>query len=250
MKALITGATSGIGRDMAYLLSRQGYELIIASRDRAKMEKVKKKLGTPVETIVCDLSCEEDCYRLYEQVKDKDVHILINNAGYGAYGKFSEIPIEKEINMLNLNVRAVHVLTKLFLNDFKQKDKGYILNVASFAGFMPGPLLAAYYAGKAYVLHLTEAIHEELRREGSNVQVSVLCPGPVDTNFNERANARFAIPGMKSSRVAAYALLKMFEGKLIIIPGALMQAAYVLQLIVPRCILRRAVFMIQNKKGF
>lgn len=249
MKALITGATSGIGRDMAYFLSRQGFDLIIASRDEKKMEQVKNKLGTAVQTVVCDLSDEKECYRLYELVKEEDIHILINNAGFGSFGVFSDGPLSTDLNMLDLNVRAVHILTKLFLKDFKEKDRGYILNVASFAGFLPGPLMAAYYATKAYVLRLTEGIYEELRREGSHVQVSVLCPGPVDTKFNERANVRFRLKGLKSSYVAGYALKKMFEGKLVIIPGLLMKTTYVFQKFVPEGVLLKCAYHIQRKKG-
>lgn len=249
MKALITGATSGIGRDMAYILSKQGFDLIIASRDEKKMELVKKKLDTHVRAIVCDLSRAEDCLRLYEEVKDEDIHILINNAGFGAYGHFADMPLDREMNMLDVNARAVHILTKLFLKDFKEKNRGYILNVASFAGFVPGPLMATYYATKSYVLRLTEAIHEELRREKSRVQVSVLCPGPVDTEFNKRANVRFALKGLKSGYVARYALEKMFAGKLVIIPGAAMKAAYVLEHFASEGVLLRCAYHMQSKKG-
>ncbi len=248
MKALITGGTSGIGRDMAVILSHKGYDLILASRNTEKMERMKRKLKTEVQVITVDLSKKEDCYRLYEEVKDQEIEIVINNAGFGAFGKFWEIPLATELNMLDLNVRAVHILTKLFLKDFKKRNRGYILNVASSAAFLPGPLLAAYYATKAYVLRLTEAIYEELRHEKSHVYVGALCPGPVDTGFNERANVRFSLPGMKSRKVAAYGLKKMFERKLVIIPGITMKAAYYGEKLLPEKVLLQAAYRMQKKK--
>ena len=136
MKALITGATSGIGREMALILARQGIDLIIASRDTRKMEQIARRLPVNVKTVTVDLSKEEDCYYLYEETKSESIDILINNAGFGAFGCTWEIPLETELNMLDLNVRAVHILTKLFLQDFREKDSGYILNVSSLASFL------------------------------------------------------------------------------------------------------------------
>lgn len=248
MKALITGATSGIGRDMALVLSRMGYDLILASRNTEKMEQVKRKLPTKVSIITVDLSVEADCYRLYDTVKDQEIDILINNAGYGGYGHFWESPLAQDLNMLDLNVRAVHILTKLFLADFRQRDQGYILNVASSAGFLPGPMMSTYYASKNYVLRLTEAIFEELRRDESNVHVSALCPGPVDTDFNRRANVNFSIGGMKSMDVARYAIEKMFEKRAVILPGKLMKLTYVGEKFLSEEALLRFVYKIQHQK--
>ena len=167
MKALITGATSGIGREMAKILATRGVDLIIASRDEQRMRHIAKRLPVAVRTIAVDLSKAEDCYRLYDAVKAEEIDILINNAGFGAY-----VPLETELNMLDLNVRAVQILTKLFLADFRKRGSGRILNVASSAGFLAGPLMSGYYATKGYVLRLSEAISEELRQEGSRVTVT------------------------------------------------------------------------------
>lgn len=250
MKALITGATSGIGRDIALVLSRKGYDLILASRDTKKMNQVKRRLRTKVDIITVDLSKEEDCYRLYESVKEENIDILVNNAGFGAFGRFHEIPLESELNMLDVNVRAVHILTKLFLADFRKRDSGYILNVASSAGFLAGPLMATYYATKNYVLRLSEAIYEELRREGSHVHVCALCPGPVETGFNERANVRFSIRGMQSIDVARYAVRGMFDKKVVIIPGLTMKLAYWGEkCLSERCLLKAAYHMQSKKEG-
>lgn len=248
MKALITGASSGIGRDMALVLSHMGYDLILASRNTEKMEQVKRKLDTQVEIITVDLSVEADCYRLYDSVKDQNIDILINNAGYGDYGPFWETEVAHDLNMVDLNIRAVHILTKLFLVDFRKRKCGYILNVASAAGFLPGPLMSTYYASKNYVLRLSEAIYEELRRDGSDVHISVLCPGPVETGFDARAGVSFSIGGMNSRKVAQYAIKKMFEHKVVIIPGKMMKLAYIGEkLLSEKCILR-VVYKIQHKK--
>ncbi|NDO46608.1 SDR family oxidoreductase [Clostridium sp. MD294] len=249
MKALITGATSGIGRDFAVLLSQKGYDLIIASRDTKKMKQVQKKLYTNVQIITVDLSCEKDCYKLYDMVKEQDIDIVINNAGFGAFGQFCNIPLQKELNMIDLNIKAVHILTKLFIQYFKQKDKGYIMNVSSSAAFLAGPLMATYYATKSYVLRLTEAVYKELQKQNSNIKISVLCPGPVNTAFNERANVSFSLKGMKSKTVAKYALKKMFEGKMIIIPGITMKITHIVERFLPEKLLLSCAYHFQNKKG-
>jgi short-subunit dehydrogenase len=219
MKALITGASSGIGADMARILSDKGYDLILVARRKTKLDKLKKELKTNVEIINMDISSTLNCIELYNKVKKENIDILINNAGFGQFGEFNATKIEKDLDMIDLNIKSVHTLTKLFLKDFKKKDSGYILNVASSAAFMAGPLMSTYYATKAYVLRLTTAIYEELRREKSNVHVSVLCPGPVDTEFNRVAGVKFSVKQLDSHTVASYAISQMFKKKLIIIPG-------------------------------
>ena len=168
MLALITGASSGIGADMARILSDKGYDLILVARNKKKMEILAKELKTNVEIIPLDISSTYNCTELYNLVKKKNIDVLINNAGFGLFGEFTSTKLDKELDMIELNIKTVHTLTKLFLKDFVKKDKGYILNVASSAAFMPGPLMATYYSTKAYVLHLTESINEELRRKKKN----------------------------------------------------------------------------------
>ena len=150
--------------------------------------------------------------------------------------------------MVDLNIKAVHILTKLFLQDFMMKDKGYILNVASSAAFQPGPLMATYYATKAYVLRLTEGIYEELRRKKSHVYIGCLCPGPVATEFNQVANVSFSLNGLSSNDVAQYAIEKMLQRKLIIIPGILMKLNVFFNRFVPRKLLLRIAYHIQRQK--
>lgn len=136
MKALVTGASSGIGYDISKYLSSLGYDLIVVARRKDRLIKLSNEVNTNTEIIELDLSIEENCHTLYKQVKNEDIDVLVNNAGFGLFGEFSETDLDKEIQMINTNIKAVHILTKLFLTDMKKKDKGYILNVASIAGFM------------------------------------------------------------------------------------------------------------------
>ncbi len=222
--ALITGASSGMGRDMARYLSSKGYGLILVARREERLVELKEEFkNVSVKIIPMDLSLEENCFKLYELTKDDNVEFLINNAGFGAYGKFSEVPLERELELINTNIKALHILTKLYIKDMIKRNKGYILNVGSAAGFLAGPTFSSYYASKNYVVRLTEAIHEEMRRDKTNVKVSALCPGPVNTEFNKVADVKFAIGGLPSEQVAKYAIDKTFKGKMIITPGKLMK---------------------------
>ena len=245
MRALITGASSGIGRDIARYLSSRGYDLILVSRDMNNLDT--KDYSTNIDTESLDLSDSDNCYKLYEKYKGK-IDILVNNAGFGLIGVFNKTDIKKEFNMIDLNIKAYHLLTKLFLSDFISKNKGYILNVASSAAFQPGPLMATYYATKAYVHSFTLAIYEELKKINSNVHVSCLCPGPVNTNFNKVANCEFTVKALSSEFVAKYAIDKMFKNKLLIIPGFTMRLAYYFSKICPLKLKLKIIYGIQHKK--
>ena len=246
MKALITGASSGMGADMARVLVEEGYEVILVARRKTRLEKLAKELGDKATIIVKDISSTYNCMELYNEVKKEDIDILINNAGFGVFGEFSNINLDKELDMIDLNIKSLHTLTKLFLKDFKKKDRGYILNVASSAGFMAGPLMASYYATKNYVVSLSLALYEELKKDDSNVSISVLCPGPVNTEFNKVARVHFSIKGMESIDVARYAIKEMFDEKLIIIPGLKMKIGIFLTRFVPRKLLLKISYKIQN----
>jgi len=248
MLALITGASSGLGRDFARNLSRMGYDIIAVAQDLEKLNSLKEELKTNVQVISMDLSIRQNVIDLYEQVKSKDIDIVINNAGFGVFGEFDNTDLNKELNMIDVNVCAVHILTKLFLKDFKEKNKGYILNIASSAAFEPGPLMASYYASKAYVLRLTQAIYEELRRDKSNVYIGALCPGPVDTNFNNVAGVRFTVKSLKSEDVVRYALNKMFKRKLVIVPGIMMKFTRIVVRLLPDKLVARIAYNIQKSK--
>ncbi len=245
---LITGASSGIGRDLAILLSRRGYNLILVGRSLSRLETVLPKLShRRVQLLALDLSKEEHCYQLYRQCRGQ-VDLLVNNAGFGLFGEFTGTKLDTELNLLDLNVRAVHILTKLFLRDMVKQDRGAILNVASVAGYLPGPLMATYYASKAYLLRLDLAIWKELKKRRSRVQISTLCPGPVDTGFNRRAGVQFAIPGRSSFWVAAYALEQLEKGKRVILPGWEAKAVAVLGKIAPDSLLLEGAYRMQRRK--
>lgn len=221
MKALITGASSGIGLEIAKVLDKKGYELILVSRSIDKLKEAKKHFSTEPKIITMDLSKEENVKDLYEQTKNENIDILVNNAGFGACGYSETIPVDTEIKMIRTNVEAYHILTKLFLKDMLKKDSGYILNVSSSASLLPGgPLMTTYYATKAYVTSFTNGIWYELKKRKSNVHISALCPGPVDTNFNNVANVKFSVKPMQADDVAKYAIKKMFKKKRLIVPGA------------------------------
>ena len=248
MKALITGASSGIGRDMARVLSDKGYDLILVARRKTKLEKLQKELKTNVEIIPMDISSTYNCMSLYNQVKKEDIDIVINNAGFGVFGEFANTNIDKELDMIDINIKTVHLLTKLFLKDFKSKDKGYILNVASSAAFLPGPLMAGYYATKSYIYQLTTAISQELKKDKSNVYIGVLCPGPVDTEFNKVAKVNFSVKAMNSYKVAEYSIKKMFKRKKVIIPGIKIKLGIFVCKFIPLSWKLKISYKIQNGK--
>ncbi len=283
MWALVTGASSGIGRDMARYLYLLGYNLILVARDQERMEELKTELYTKYrqeeekenrknkddknsnskdskpkkvnleakqEILIysIDLSKKEECIKLYENTKNIEIDLLINNAGFGTFGEFPKTDLEKEVNLINTNITAVHILTKLYLQDMIKRNKGHILNVASIAGMEPGPLMAAYYASKAYVIRLSRAVNKELKKSKSDVKISILCPGPVDTNFNNVANVVFKAPSMPSEKVAKYAIDKTLKGKLIIIPGILNKSVRFFSKVLPDAVLEECAYHIQSRK--
>lgn len=250
MKALITGASSGIGKEMAKYLASMGYDLIVVARNTNKLYELRDEIkNVSVRVITLDLCREQDSFDLYEHLKEENIDFLVNNAGFGAYGKFCDVPLEKEIGLIHTNVVAVHVLTKLFLQDMIKRDSGYILNVGSAAGFVAGPTFSSYYASKNYVVRLTQAIHEELRRDKSNVGVSVLCPGPVRTNFNDVANVKFCVRGLTPEYVAKYAIDKTLKGKMIITPGFEMKAVKFFEHFASEKMITRLSYNVQQKKN-
>ncbi len=254
MKALITGASSGLGWDMAHILSEKGYDIIAVARRTERLQELKNELKTQVTVVSCDVSDAEQCKELSRYASEVD--ILINNAGFGVFGDFCSSDLDDELKMIDTNTRAVHILTKLFLQEFKKRNSGKILNVSSIAAFFPGPLFSAYYASKCYVLRLTQSIAEELRREKSNVTVSVLCPGPVSTEFEKVAGVSFGNENepmknliiMDSKTVSTYAIKKFLSGKLVIIPGVLYKISVFLRHIVSDKFLAKLLYFMQSKK--
>lgn len=248
MKALITGASSGIGRDIARSLARRGYDLILVARREDRLRELAQTLNADVRIIPMDLTSVKNCKKLHETVTDEQIDVLVNNAGRGLFGAFDETDLDAELEMLKLNITAMHVLMKLFLRDFKARGRGRILNVASSAAFLPGPLLSSYYASKAYVLRLSQAVAEELRRANSAVKISVLCPGPVHTEFNDVAGVQFMQKGLSSEFVAEYAVQGMLAGRLVVTPGLTMKAVHFAAHTLPDALLTRICWYMQKRK--
>lgn len=247
--AVITGASSGIGAEFAKLLAQKDYHLILVARREKRLESLAKTLNTKCDIIVADLSHEDECYDLYNQIKDYQIDIFINNAGFGDCGLFLDTDINKEIDMINLNIKVLHILTKLVIQHMQKQNNGYLLNVASSAGLIPaGPYMATYYATKSYVTSLTCGIAEELKEKHSQVYIGCLCPGPVDTEFNDVANVEFALKGINASYCAKYGLKKMFRKKIIIIPTMKMKTAIILGKLLPTSLYIRIVAHQQKKK--
>ena len=248
MLALITGASSGIGREMAIYLGELGYNLILVARRKEKLEELKKIIPTNVEIFSYDLQQEENIYKLYHQVKDQKIDFLINNAGFGLFGMFSETSLERELEMINLNIKAYHIMTKLFLKDFMARNTGRILNVASAAGFLAGPRLNTYYATKNYVAKLSIGLSEELRRQKSKVRISILCPGPVATEFNQVAKGTFQVAEENARKVARIAVQKALKNKLIIIPDGFTKIGLFFNRFLSWRLSARIVYHIQKRK--
>ena len=225
--ALITGATEGIGYELAKCFARDRHDLVLVARNTENLEQVASEIsascGVRVSIIAQDLSEQEGAWRVFDEVRGQRIAVdfLVNNAGVGTYGLFAEADLERELAMMRLNMISLTVLTRLFLPQMLQRRSGRILNVASTAAFQPGPLMAVYYATKAYVVSFTEALANEL--QGSGVTASALCPGPTRSGFQERAgmgaSKLFRRGVMEASEVAETAYRAFMKGKTTIVPG-------------------------------
>ncbi len=225
---LITGATTGIGYELARLFAMNGYNLVIIARNRAQLERLQKQweneFSVKIHVIVKDLSKQSAIEEIMDSLEEHniDIDILINNAGFGLFGPFIETPIEQELEMIQVNIVALTYLTKCLIPKMLRKKRGKILNVASIAAFQSGPLMSVYYATKAYVLSFSEALTNELAEHG--ILVSVLCPGPTHTQFEKRANLEqsklFQRNVMNPEEVAKIAFRQFMKGKTMIVPGA------------------------------
>lgn len=247
--AVITGASSGIGTEFAKRLAKEGYPLVLVARRKERLEELAQSLETECIVITADLSDMEECKRMMQELSSKEIEIFINNAGFGYCGEILNIETQTELDMIDLNVKAMHSLAKLALERMVEKDKGYVLNVASSAGLLPaGPYMSAYYATKAYVTSFTRGVAEELRRKNSHVYIGCLCPGPVDTEFNKVANVEFALKGISAYDCANYAVTQMFRKKVTIVPTFQMKALVVLSRFIPTKLYVRIAAKQQRKK--
>lgn len=227
--ALITGASSGIGYELAKCFAKAGHPLVLTARNVAVLETLADELRSeyhlPVRVLGKDLSKPNAPEEIFREVQAEgiEIDILVNNAGFGTYGLFCETSLADELEMLQVNMGALTHLAKLFLPGMLKKRGGRILNVASTAAFQPGPMMAVYYATKAYILSFSEALREELR--GTGVSVSVLCPGPTRTPFQGRAGIErirlLRFSNMDAAAVARRAYEGLMRGEGLIIPGFL-----------------------------
>lgn len=236
--AVVTGATSGIGKVFAYELAKEGFDLILVARRKARLIAIQKELverfGIRCKWLEADLSKFEGCKKVESELSSEKIAVFINNAGFGDCGNFMDRDWEKESEMIDLNIKAVHFLTKVVLRKMQKQKGGYLLNVASSAGLLPaGPFMATYYATKSYVASFTRAIAYELKEKNSPVYVGVLCPGPVDTEFNEVARVKFALPGISAETCVSYAIRQMKRKKTVIIPGKMIKLGVLAGRIVP-----------------
>jgi uncharacterized protein len=223
--ALVTGASLGIGRDLAELFARDGHHLILVARNEEKLQELAAKLrgqyGVNVEIIAQDLSVPDASLRVFEQLQSRTIEYLVNNAGFGTHGPFVESDIPGQLGMLQVNIVALTHLTRLFLPDMLKRRSGRIMNLASVTAFLPGPLMAVYYATKAYVLSFSEALASELA--GSGVTVTAVCPGPTKTGFQDRAGIsssplfqKNVMDSMTASRIGYDAMMR---GKRTVVTG-------------------------------
>ncbi len=252
---LITGPTSGIGYELAKIFAEKNFGLILVGRNREKLEQVSNELGREKCTIiVSDLSKINAAREIFEETQKQkiEVEILVNNAGFGIYGEFLETELEKELEMIQVNIVALTSLTKLFLPQMIQRKSGKILNLASTAAFQPGPLMAVYYATKAYVLHFSEAISEEL--DGSEVSITALCPGPTESGFQTASKMDKSMEVlqkrnvMDSKTVAKIGFDALMKKKVIAVAGFRNKITSELVRIMPRALTRKIVKEIQRKR--
>ena len=254
MIALVTGASSGIGKDMAKVLAKKKYDVILVARSEDKLKDLKKEIEQEFEAkayvMTADVSQEDACYELYNKVKEKfgNIQVLVNNAGFGLCGNFTQTDLDTEINMIKTNVVGLHILTKLFLKDMVEVNEGHILNVASIAGFMPGPLMATYYSTKAYVVRLTQAVRHELFMKHSKVKITALCPGPVKTNFNKVAQVNFGPLGQSSGWIAKVGINAMFHGRILVFGSFFVWLARFFAKILPDQLMAFFTYLVQRPK--
>jgi len=252
---LITGASSGIGLEFSKIFAREGYNLLLIARNERKLFSLKKQLERDykikAEILPKDLYKRHSAEEIYKFTKEKNiqVEILVNNAGFGDFGEFASSNLKKQEEMIDVNVRALVKLTYFYLNDMKEKNRGKIMNVASLAAFQPGPLMAVYYATKAFVLSFTEALSVELK--DTKIKVSALCPGPTKTGFEDKANLETSglFKNLKiatAKEVAEYGYKSLMKGKVIAVYGAINKLIVFLGKVSPRSLVRYCTYLIQK----
>lgn len=253
--ALITGASGGLGYEFAKIFASEGYHLVLVARSEGKLyimkEKLEKAYGINVYVCAQDLSKQNASMRVWEYVQEKKiaVDVLINDAGFGDFGKFANSDWEKQYDMLQVNITALTQLTHLFLKPMIERRQGKILNLASIAAFMPGPKMSVYYASKAYVLSFTEALSVELK--GTGVSVTALCPGPTNTGFAKNAElgkSRLFKSFEKTTArsIAEYGYETLMTKQVVAVPSRKNKLTLLAVRLLPRSIVRRIVYLVQK----
>lgn len=252
--ALVTGAASGLGYQLALLLAEDHYHLILIDINAEKLNKSKAAIlehhNTQITVLAKDLSTPNVAEVIYNSISNRPIDIVVNNAGFGLFGAFSDTNWERESQMLYLHIFTTTHLTKLILPDMKKRGTGKILNISSLAAFQPGPLMSIYYASKAYILSFSEAVSNELK--GTSVTMTVLCPGPTKTGFQDIVSEgtsanKIAFNMACSKQVAAYGYKAMHKGKTVAIPGLFNKFLSILPRMVTRNRATKIVRQIQDR---
>lgn len=252
---LITGASGGIGKELADRFAKDGYDLVLVARSEVKLldlaKEYRERYRVQATVVAKDVALPGVAEEIYEELSEQGITIdyLVNNAGFGLYGAFLETQLEQEMNMIDINIKALTAMTKVFLPDMVKRRQGSVLNVASLVAFFPGPLMAVYYATKAYVLSFTEALENELK--GTGVTVAALCPGPTATGFVDRAGLAssklFRSGVMEVGQVAEIGYREFMRGKTLIITGGRNRLMAFLPRLLPRKLMTHLVGSAQCK---
>lgn len=248
MLAVITGASSGIGKEIAYRLAKQNYNLILIARRLDRLESIKNDLSEypiSVDLLDYDISDLNKCESLIASLKSNRPDIFINNAGFGVYGDSLTVDTDKELEMINLNIISLHYLTKELI---KIMDKGTIINISSMAAFLPTPLLASYAATKAYVYSYSQAVNYELKKNNKQVNVMTVCPGPVKTEFNQVANADPKMKGITVEQCVDSIIKGLNKKKSLVIPSFKMKFLRFIMRFVPTSLILKVSHKVQSKK--
>ena len=247
--AVVTGASSGLGKALAKDLSAAGYPVLLVARRRERLERLRRELEGPSDMLVLDLTERKSVETLCAWMEHVTVSVFVNNAGFGLVGSFDKTDPEVEMNMIRLQVEAVHLLSKAAIRRMEAADGGVLLNVASSAGLLPaGPWMSGYYACKSYVASLTQALATECRMRGSPVRIFCLCPGPVRTEFDRVALVKNSRPGISAQRCADYAMRAMHGHRVLIIPGFCVRLGLLIARLTPRGLMNRLTGWFQRRK--
>jgi short-subunit dehydrogenase len=247
MYALITGASSGLGKELAMVLAKNNYNLILVARRKNLLDKLKltlESMGIDVIVKDTDLSKTENCFQLFKDLKEIKIDLLINNAGFGNVGYFHGTNLITELEMIDLNIKAVQILTKLYINNF---EEGTVVNISSLAAYLPTPIHATYSSTKSYVSFFSRAVNYELKKQKKNVRVLTVAPGPISTDFNQVAKVS-KNRGMDSKKCANIIYKGIVKRKEFIVPGFGMKLIYLLNHFIPTKLLMKISHKIQSTK--